>query len=73
MDKGGKEKTGGPLSRTAAWKAVSYWEEMKGDAKIYLEKGSEKKEIGVEKLIGKDGQRFWFKEKPDQPQQEPEE
>ena len=49
------------LSRTTAWKAGRFWEEMKGDAKIYLEKGGEKKMM-VEKLVGKDGQRFWFKD-----------
>ena len=73
VDKGGKEKKWGPLSRTVAWKAGGYWEESKGDAKVFLEKGGEKKEMSAEKLVGKGGPRFWFKEKPDQPQQEPEE
>ena len=47
---------------------------MKGDAKVFLDKGSEKIEVSVQKLDGKDGPRFWFKnKKPDQPQQHPEE
>ena len=30
--------------------------------------------MSVEKLVGKDGPRFWFKDKkPDKPKQEPEE
>ena len=73
VEKSGKEKTWGPLSRTAAWEAGCYWEETKGDAKIFLEKGDEKIEVSVEKLIGKDGPRFWFKnKKPEPPEQQPE-
>ena len=76
VDKSGKEKTWGPLSRTAAWKAGCFWE-MKGDAKVFLEKSGEKKEVSVEKLIGQDGPRFWFKDlipdwKPDPPKEQPE-
>ena len=68
----GKRKNVGPLSRTAAWKAGCFWEEKKGDAKVFLEKGGEKIEVSVEKLIGKDGPRFWFKNKPELPEQQPE-
>ena len=61
-----------PLSRTAAWKAGCFLEK-KGDAKVFLEKGGEKKEVSVEKLIGEDGPRFWFKDrKPKPPEQQPE-
>ena len=42
---------------------------MGGDAKIFLEKDGEKKEVSVEKLVGKGGPRFWFKEKKPEPQQ----
>ena len=73
VEKSGKESTWGPLSRTAAWKAGCFWEEKKGDAKIFLERGDEKIEVSVEKLIGKDGPRFWFKnKKPELPEQQPE-
>ena len=33
----------GPLSRTTALKAGCYWEEMKGDAKVFIGKGGEKR------------------------------
>ena len=73
MDKGCKEITWGPLSRTAAWKAGCYLEESKGDTKVFLEKSGEKIEVSVEKLIGKDGPRFWFKDKkPAHPKEQPE-
>ena len=68
------KKEVGPLSRTAAWKAGCFWEETKGDAKVFLEKSGEKKEVNVEKLIGKDGPRCWFRDKmPGPPQQQVEE
>ena len=73
VDRSGKEITWGPLTRTAAWKAGCYWEETKGDAKVFLVKGAEKKEMSVEKLIGEDGPRFWFKDKPEPPEQQVEE
>ena len=73
MDKGGKERKWGPLSRATAWKAGSYWEEMKGDAKVYLEKDGKRVEVGVEKRVGKGGPRFWFIEKKPEPQQQVEE
>ena len=53
---------------------MCYWDEIKGEAKVFLEKGDEKKEMSVEKLVGKDGPRFWFKvQKPDPPKQQVEE
>ena len=65
------EKNVGPLSRITAWKAGCFWEESKGDAKVFLEKSGEKKEVSVEKLIGEVRRRFWFKEKkPDPPKQQ---
>ena len=53
-----RKKTWGPLSRTAAWKAGCYWEESKGEAKVFLEMCGEKKEVSVEKLMGETGQDF---------------
>ena len=70
VDESGGERKWGPLSRASAWKAGSYWEEKKGDAKVFLEKGGERKEMSVEKLAGKQGPRFWFREKPDPQQQQ---
>ena len=73
VDKSGQERTWGPLSHTAAWKAGCFCEEKKGNVKVFLEKGGEKKEMSVEKLIGKDGPRFQFKDqKPELPEQHPE-
>ena len=72
VDKGGRERKWGPLSRSTAWKAGSYWEDMGGDAKIFLEKDGKRSEMSVEKVVGKGGPRFWFKDmKPDpQPQRQ---
>ena len=48
----------GPLSQASAWKAGSYWEEMEGDEKIFLEKNGEKTEMNVEKLLEREVQDF---------------
>ena len=69
MDKGGQERKWGPLSRASAWKAGCFYE-MRGDAKVYLEKDGKRAEVGVEKRVGKGGPRFWFKEKKPEPQQQ---
>ena len=50
-------KNARPFSRTAALEAGCFWE-TKGDAKSFLEKSGDKKEVSVEKLDGKDGQDF---------------
>ena len=42
---------------------------MGGDAKIFLEKNGEKKEVSVEKLEREDGPRFWFKDQKPDPSQ----
>ena len=61
----------GPLSRSSAWRVGSFWEDMGGDAKILLEKDEKRMEVSVEKLVGKGGPRFWFKEKKPEPPQQP--
>ena len=71
VDDKGRERKWGPLSRATAWKAGSYWEEL-GEVKVFFEVNGEKTEMDVEKLVGKGGPRFWFKEKPEPPQQAPE-
>ena len=69
VDKGGRKRKWGPLSRDTAWRAGSFWEEMGGDAKVFLEKDGKMNEVSVEKLVGKGGPRFLFKDKkPDSPQ-----
>ena len=72
VDKSGGERKWGPLSRSTAWKAGSYWEDMGGDTKIFLEKDGKRREVSAEKLVGKGGPRFWFKEKTPEPPQQPE-
>ena len=48
--------------------------EKEGDAKVFLEKCGQKKEVNVEKLNGQDGPRFWFKNKtPEPPEKQAEE
>ena len=45
VDKDGKEKTWGPLSRTAAWKVGCYWDEMRRQGlprEEWREKGNER-------------------------------
>ena len=45
---------------------------MEGDEKIFLEKDGKRNEVDVEKLVGKDGMRFWFKHKKPEPAHQPE-
>ena len=73
VDGNGVERKWGPLSRASAWRVGSYWEDMGGDTKILLEKDGARKDVDVEKRVGKGGPRFWFKEKKLEPQQQPEE
>ena len=54
----------GALSRFSAWRVGSYWEEMGGDTKIFLEKYQKRRAVFAEKLVGKGGLRFLFKDKP---------
>ena len=68
VDKDGRERKWRPLSRFTAWRAGSYWEDMAGYAKIFLEKDAERNEVNAEKFVGKGGPRFWFDEKKPQPQ-----
>ena len=71
VDESRGERKWGPLSRSTAWRAGSYWEEMDREARIFLEKDGKRKEMSAEKLVGKGGPRFWFKEKTPGPQPQP--
>ena len=51
IEKSGLVRKWGPLSRANAWRAGCYWEEMGGDAKIYLEKGQKRTEVAVEMTV----------------------
>ena len=74
LDENGCERKWGPLSQTSAWRAGSYWEDMDGDARIFLEKDGVRKEMGVEMTLKRGNPKFTFKEKKsEKPQQPPEE
>ena len=59
----GEIKKWGPLSKTTAWRAGSFWEESICSIKVFLDKDGRRVEVVVEKLVGKGGPRFWFSEK----------
>ena len=47
---------------------------MEGDAKVFLEKDRKRREVSVDKLVGKGGPMFLFRrKKPNSPQQQPDE
>ena len=62
----------GHISRSTVWRAGSYWEDIGGDAKVFLEKDGKRIEMSVEKLVGKGGPRFLFRGKmAEPPRQQP--
>ena len=70
MDDKGKERKWGPLSRSTAWRAGSFWEDMEGKVKVFIQKGETKSEVTVEERIQCGRKMFWFEEKPvPQPQE----
>ena len=60
MEANGRERRWGALSRAAAWRAGTFWEDMEGDVRVYIERDSERKEVEVEKRI-EDGKDFGLK------------
>ena len=62
IDENGCERKWGPLSQTSAWRAGSYWEDMDGDARVFLEKDGERKEMEVEIILKRGRPKFTFKE-----------
>ena len=64
MDEKGKERKWGPLSRITAWRAGSFWEDMEGKVKVFIQKGETKSEVTVEERIQCGRKMFWFVEKP---------
>ena len=74
MDEKGKERKWGPLSRITAWRAGSFWEDMEGKVKVFIQKGETKSEVTVEERIQCGRKTFWFEGKPvPQPQERQEE
>ena len=64
VDEKGRERKWGPLSGTTAWRAGSFWEDMKMTVKVFIQRGEERKEVGVEKRTQGGRKIFWFCEKP---------
>ena len=71
MDKCGRERKWGPLSRVTVWRAGSYWEDMDQEAQVFIEKDRKRREVEVEKRINGESEWFWFQEKNPQPRQNP--
>ena len=51
IEKNGQVRKWGPLSQVNALRAGCYWEDMRGDAKVYLEKGRKRTEVAVEMTV----------------------
>ena len=66
VGKGGEERNWGPLSKTNAWRAGSFLEDMDGKALVYLQEDHARRAVQVEKWIDGDKEWFWFREKDQQ-------
>ena len=51
VEANGRERRWGAHSRASAWRAGTFWEDMEGEVRVYIEKDSERKEMEVEKRI----------------------
>ena len=72
VEEGGRERTWGPLSRTTAWRAGCFWQDMQGAAKVFIKKDVKMNEVEVEVRVEGGRERFWFNEKNDRPQHQKE-
>ena len=59
----GERKKLGQLSRAKTWRMGSFWEDMNGDMKVFLDKDPERKESEDEKVVEDGRARFLIKEK----------
>ena len=73
MDENGQERKWGPLSRSSAWRAGSFWEEMYRTVKVFLEKDGKRGEVHFEKRIQGGRIVFWLEERIPQHPQQPQE
>ena len=48
VDESGNVRNWGPLSKTNAWRAGSYWEEMDREAQVFIEKDDTRRAVQVE-------------------------
>ena len=69
VEKSGKERIWGPLSRTAAWRAGCFLEDMQEGVKVFIQKDGKMHEVEVEKRFEGGREKFWFNEKKDLPEQ----
>ena len=56
-----------PLSKTNAWRAGSFLEDLDGEALVFIEKDGERTAFEVEKLIGRENELYWLREKKGSP------
>ena len=73
VEEGGRERTWGPLSRIAVWRAGCFWQDMQGAAKVFIKKDGKMDEVEVELRVEGGRERFWFNQKKDQPQHDEDE
>ena len=68
VEEGGRERTWGPLSRIAVWRAGCFWQDMQGAAKVFIKKKTGRWMRSKLSLESNTEERFWFNQKKDQPQ-----
>ena len=74
VDKNGRERRWGPLSRSNAWRVGCFWDDMKGKVDVFLEKDRKRKKVQIELRVQGRRRWFWFvEETPKPPRQKPEE
>ena len=72
VEKNGKERNWGHLSRTNSWRVGCFLEDLDGEARVFIEKDAKRRDVQVEKHIERGKARIWLKEKKPQPPQDPE-
>ena len=72
VEKSGKMRQWGPLSRTTAWRVGCFLEEIQETVKVFIHKDGKMAEVEAEKRIEGGREKFWFNEKKDQPEQQTE-
>ena len=66
VEKSGKMRRWGPLSRTAAWRAGCFLEDLQGGVKVFIRKDGKMAEVEAEKRFEGGRERVWFNEKNEQ-------
>ena len=68
VEKSGKERIWGPLSRTTTWRVGCFLEDLQGGVKVFIRKDGKMAEVEAEKRFEGGRERVWFNEKNDQTQ-----